>query len=249
LQSMFIYLDRQAACLEKGGRLFCFRCSENDYLCRPTLSLMSGNLFNKQPTFKVDSNIIKRPKAKKRLVDDVNRLIEAMGKGEPIEKHKSEILRLRNLILDNQAQNIVIEGCGKDVLSLVLEWGQKLRKYKNKNKSPKDPEKEFLNVVRERWLRWFRGAYGINSKDPMSEDLYFAILSAANYVDFAEVLKTAKTDMHFHQNGLAECYSVAKNEGFYKSPPTKSRKRSAPKESGSHITRKEWGSAYKPARG
>lgn len=194
----------------------------------------------------MESNQIKRKKSKERCADDVKRLVSAIENGVPAAKLKGELLRLRNLILDNQLQDFVIEKCGKDSLLFILETAQKFRKYKSKNEDEDKHESLGTNRDREKWLKWFRGIYGLNGKTPMEEKQYEAFLTAASYINFSELLVASKTDIQFHQNGLADCYSVAKREKLLPSPKKKS---SNDKNDHSQDTRKEWGSVFKPARG
>ena len=193
------------------------------------------------------------------VVDDVKRLLQAKENGVPHEELVDEIKRLCRVIIDGCMQDAVIEGCGKHNLLSVLRWGRKAtggvgnkskKKSKGKKKNRPAPPGEAKDRVK--WLRWYRAMYGINGKNEISAELYYAIMVAASSVNFTEILSTAKTEMHFHQNGLAECYSVARKQDpniSYEPPKEERRKKYNPKPSYSQITKKEWGSLYKPARG
>ena len=180
------------------------------------------------------------------VVDDVNSLLNALENGVPIEELKSEILRLHHVIVDGHMQDIVIEGCGKNRLLKVLRKAHSLRSKDEKQQKPSSPG---INTDRHKWLKWFRGIYGFNGKRYMTEVVYDAIVRAASSVDFTEILTNSKTPDQFHQNGLAECNSIAKNENFYQAPPKKRVPKSYVSKSSPQITRKDWGSVFRPARG
>lgn len=180
------------------------------------------------------------------VVDDVNRLIDALNNGVPIEELRTEILRLHHVIVDGHLQDVVIQECGKNNLLSVLKKARKLRGTAVKQNKPMSPG---VNTDRHKWLKWFRGVYGFNGKSSMSEEIYDAIQIAASSVDFTEILTNSKTADQFHQNGLAECYSLAKRENFYREPPKKRSPKPYVSKSSPQVTRKDWGSIFRPARG
>ena len=180
------------------------------------------------------------------VADDVKKLIKAMESGIPMEELNSEILRLHHVIVDGHMQDLVIEKCGKNDLLLVLKKARNLRKKDEKQQKHTLPG---INTDRHKWLKWFRGKFGINGEMYMTEEVYEAIQIAASSVDFTELLTNSKTISQFYQNGLAECYKIAERENFYQSPPKKRVLKNYVTKSSPHVTRKEWGSLYKPARG
>lgn len=180
------------------------------------------------------------------VVDDMKQLISALESGVSIEELKSEVLRLYHVIVDGHLQDIVIEGCGKKKLLNVLKKARNLRSKAEKQQKPASPG---INTDRHKWLKWFRGLYGFNGKIYMKEEVYDAIQIAASSVDFTDLLAKSKTDDQFHQNGLAECYNIAQREKFYQSPPKKRVPKPYVSKSSPQITRKDWGSIFRPARG
>jgi hypothetical protein len=192
------------------------------------------------------------------LVDDVKRLIEARENGQTNGKLKSEITRLYQIIVEDKLQEVVVEGCGRDSLKKLFGMARSIRRKEKKKKDKQwlsgksdSQEKKLDNTLRNKWLRWFIGMYGLNGKYDMEKQMYNAIQKSAYYLNFVELQNECSTDAQFYQNGLACCYKIAINLKIYK-PAPKRRKRTQNSNSitGSpHITRKDWGSAYRPARG
>ena len=180
------------------------------------------------------------------VIDDVNRLTDALNNGVPIEELRTEILRLHHVIVDGHLQDIVIQECGKNKLLSVLRKARNLRSKEIKQQKPASPG---VNTDRHKWLKWFRGVYGFNGKSSMPEEIYDAIQIAASSVDFTDILTNSKTADQFHQNGLAECYSIAKRENFYRESPKKRVPKPYVTKSSPHVTKKDWGSIFRPARG
>ncbi len=119
---------------------------------------------------------------------------------------------------------------------------------KNKNKSvltKNDTNVKILNdELREKWLKWFKKKNGENSTSPMENELFKAILKAALKLDFVSLKNKSKTDVQFYQNGLSYCFKLAEIE-----PPKKRVKKDYSIKGSEYITKKDWGSLYRPGRG
>lgn len=200
---------------------------------------------------------------KKTVVKDVKRLIEAWEKGQSDDQFNNELNRLYHVIVDGQMEEVVIEGCGKENLKRVLGMAREKRKREKrenernislsdktkKKKEKKRKEIKDSNKEKERWLRWFRRVYGMNGKSSMSDKLYNAILTAAEDLDFDALRRSCKSDVQFHQNGLSDCYKIAKSNNFYKTTTNKRVRKNYSLQGSPYITRKDWGSLFRPARG
>ncbi|MCR5040403.1 MAG: hypothetical protein K6A94_13850 [Bacteroidales bacterium] len=121
------------------------------------------------------------------------------------------------------------------------------------------PENRLDNALRDKWLEWFKGMYGPNGTTNMDRRLYNAIRKSAFYLNFVELQGECGTDARFFQTGLERCQKIAINLKIYKTSNASNKKPKPKKKNktqtentitGSpHVTRKDWGSAYKPARG
>lgn len=140
-------------------------------------------------------------------------------------------------------------------VSICCEQNLTTRTKKQKKKdetvlTEEDKEKRKLNsAIRDSWIRWFRGMFGMNGKKNMPEKLFNAIMTAASKLDFIELSKSCKSDAQFYQNGLSDCYKIAKSEDFYKTTRRKRVEKNYSLQGSPYITRKDWGSLYKPGRG
>lgn len=195
---------------------------------------------------------------KRTVVEDVKRLIEAWEKGQSDDQFKNELNRLYHVIIDGQMEEVVRDECGEEILKKVLGMACKKRRRKKKeneriislsDKTKKKKEINDSNKEKELWLRWFRRVYGMNGKSSMSDKLYNAILTAAEDLDFVALSRSCKSDVQFHQNGLSECYKIAKSNNFYKTTTKKSARKNYSLQGSPYITRKDWGSLFRPARG
>ena len=77
----------------------------------------------------------------------------------------------------------------------------------------------------------------------------YTITTYASKLDFIELSKSCKSDAQFYQNGLSDCYKIAKSEDFYKTTRRKRVEKNYSLQGSPYITRKDWGSLYKPGRG
>lgn len=202
------------------------------------------------------------------VVDDVKRLLQAKENGVPHEELVDEIKRLCRVIIDGCMQDAVIEGCGKEGLKMVLGLARSIRRREKKKEDKRwlsgkgdSDYKRLDNALRNKWLEWFKRKFGSTVKNKTEKQLYEALMMAANYLNFVELQETCISEAQFYQNGLGHCFQIAKNLNFIKLKPPTSKKKSTPKNrrkktqnsyltSGSpHVTKKDWGSLYKPARG
>jgi hypothetical protein len=202
------------------------------------------------------------------IVEDVKKLMEAKATGKTREQLKSEIIRLHRVIVESHLQGVVIEGCGKEGLKMVLGLARSIRRREKKKGDKKwlsgkgdSDYKKLDNALRNKWLEWFKRKFGSTVKNKTEKQLYEALMMAANYLNFVELQEACISEAQFYQNGLGHCFQIAKNLNFIKLKPPTSKKKSTPKNrrkktqnsyltSGSpHVTKKDWGSLYKPARG
>lgn len=201
------------------------------------------------------------------IVEDVKRLIEARESGQTNSQLKSEVTRLYQKIVDDHLQDIVIEECGEESLRKVFTMARSLRRAVKKKEdkqslsSKGDSDyKKLDNTLRNKWLEWFKRKFGSVVKNKTEKQLFDALGKAANYLNFVELQEACISEVQFYQNGLGHCFQIAKNLNLIKFKPSTPKKGSTPPKrkktqnsyltSGSpHVTKKDWGSAYKPARG
>jgi hypothetical protein len=204
------------------------------------------------------------------IVEDVKKLIEARESGQTNAQLKSEIIRLHRVIVEGHLQDVVIEGCGKEGLKKVFGMARSIRRSEKKKEDKQwlsgkgDSEyKKLDNTLRNKWLEWHKGKFKSTANNKTRKRLYNAIRKAANYLNFVELQEACVSEEQFYQNGLDRCYKIAVNWKFFNPAPAASstpKKKSPPKRrkktqdsyitSGSpHVTKKDWGSPYKPARG
>lgn len=192
------------------------------------------------------------------LVKDVKKLIEAMESGQATDQLKSEVKRLHKIIVDGNFQDIVIEECGEESFRKVFTTARSLKPKKKRNKkktiiakdvSEEMKEKKKLNkALRKNWLRWFENKYYLS----IQYSRYYGIRAAAFTVDFVTLRDSTKTAEEFFQKGLSECTSIAKKCNYFKGSEENKKDiecKTYNMKSSPHITKKDWGSPYKPARG
>ena len=192
------------------------------------------------------------------LVKDVKKLIEAMENGQTSAQLKSEVTRLHKIIVDGNLQDIVIEECGEESYRKVFTTARIIKPKKKGNKkktkiakdvSDEEKEKKKLNkALRKNWLKWFENKYYLSIQDSR----YYGIRAAAYTLDFVTLRDSTKTAEEFFQKGLSECICVAKKCNYFKESVENKKEveyKTYSKKSSPHITRKDWGSPYKPARG
>ncbi len=210
------------------------------------------------------------PSDKTAIVEDVKKLIESRESGQTNAQLKSEIIRLHRVIVEGHLQDVVIEGCGKEGLKKVLGMARSIRRSEKKKEDKQrlsgkgDSEyKKLDSTLRNKWLEWHKGKFKSTANNKTRKQLYNAVRKAANYLNFVELQETCVSEEQFYRNGLDCCYKIAVNWKFFNLTPTSSstpKKKSSPKRrkktqdsyitSGSpHVTKKVWGSPYKPARG
>lgn len=202
------------------------------------------------------------------IVEDVKKLMEAKASGQTREQLKGEIIRLHRVIVEGHLQGAVIEGCGKEGLKMVLGLARSIRRREKKKEDKQwlsgkgdSDYKKLDNTLRTKWLAWFKRKFGSTVKNKTEKQLYDALMKAANYLNFVELQEACISEAQFYQNGLGHCFQIAKNLNFIKLKTPATKKESTPKKrrnntqdsyltSGSpHVTKKDWGSLYKPARG
>lgn len=201
------------------------------------------------------------------IVEDVKKLMEARESGQTNAQLKCEVMRLHKIIVDGNLQDIVIEECGKESLRKLFTMARSLRRLAKKkwdkqwlSEKNDTPDNRLDNALRDKWLQWFKGMYGPNGTTNMDRRLYNAIRKSAFYLNFVELQNECGTDARFFQTGLERCQKIATNLKIYKISNTSNKKPKPKKKrnntqtentiTGSpHITRKDWGSAYRPARG
>ena len=153
------------------------------------------------------------------VVDDVNRVADAIARNEVTDRLNLEIKRLKTVIVDGKLQDEVVKGCGKKKLLLVLRMAMRLneqnnkmefkhhsKKKKNKKAFEQSPKKDinkdaenekFNNALRDEWVRKFRTMYGLNGKFDMPEREYNSMLTAAFSLDFSQLMDSTQTHVHF----------------------------------------------------
>lgn len=201
------------------------------------------------------------------LVNDVKKLIEARESGQTNAQLKCEVMRLYKIIVDDHLQEIVIEECGKESLRKVFTMARSLRRLAKKkwdkqwlSEKNDTPENRLDNALRDKWLEWFKGMYNPNGVSNMDRRLYNAIRKSAFYLNFVELQNECGTEARFFQTGLERCQKIALNLKIFKTPNNKPKPKQQKKKKKStqtnntimgspHITKKDWGSPYKPARG
>ena len=88
---------------------------------------------------------------KKTVEDDVKRIIAAIEQGQSIEQLKSEIIRVRMVVIDGHQQDKVISECGKDVFLKFCRIVRKLRIEETKNdKKNTTKKRNFMDMYLER---------------------------------------------------------------------------------------------------
>ena len=200
------------------------------------------------------------------IVEDVKKLIEARESGLTNAQLKSEVMRLRQIIVDGHLQDIVVEECGKESLKKVFTMARSLRRAAKKKwdkqwltEKNDTPENRLDKALRDKWLEWLKGMYGPNGATNMERRLYNAIRKSAYYLNYVELMNECGVEARFFQTGLERCQKIAINLKIYKTSNTSNNKPKLEKKkrtrtnnaiTGSpHITRKDWGSAYRPGRG
>ena len=157
---------------------------------------------------------------KSTLVDDVNRVSDAIARREITKDVIEEVNRLRIVIVDGKMHDVVVNECGRSKLLLILQSARWLNeredktviqnpkaakkkekkkvKHKSKAVNKQEGEEPKLNdLLRESWLKKFRAMYGLNGRMSMPEKDYNAMLSASIEVDFTQLINSTKNDVHF----------------------------------------------------
>ena len=225
----------------------------------PTKAVKKKNKHRKKKEIVKDVNLSQNDQSDlAAIMEDVKKLIEAREGGQTNNQLKDEIKRLHQIVIDGQLQDVVVEAVGKEGLRKLFTMARSIRRREKKKEDKQclsgksdSEEKKLDNKLRKKWLRWFVGMYGLNGKHDMEKQMYKAIQKSAYYLNFVELQNECSTDAQFYQNGLACCYKIAINLKIYKPAPKRRKKtQSSNTITGSpHITRKDWGSPFRPARG
>ena len=195
------------------------------------------------------------------IVEDVKKLIKAKENGQTNVQLKNEIIRLHQIIIDGHLQDVVAERCGEESLRKVFTMARSLRRREKKKKDKQlllgkedSDYKKLDNKLRIQWLGWFKGKFGSIIKNKKEKDMYAAVRKAAYYLNFVELQEVCQTEDEFNKNGLVRCLKIAINFKFFNPTHLTPKRKKTTQDSyittGSpHITRKEWGSPFRPARG
>lgn len=175
-----------------------------------------------------------------KTIEEIKRIIEAKENGSTVEELKYNILRLRYLIVSNKLQDRIINECGRENLLWILYKAKKISNLQD----------SLNRILCDSWIKWFNENHDVLSKSHLNGMPYNEIIQrTAGFVDFVEIMESSETEKCFFLNGLKKCESVAKTKYFYTAPKQRNESKKYVRKASPHITRKEWGSPYKPARG